>query len=149
MRHLRSLLIILLFCPILPVLSQSDLDDVRDQLGRSVRNSDIGAGYAQMLNLFTDPGISASALTLDNDLDYKILKLPLQFELAPDDRGWQWVLRGTLSKAKAEGELSVFENEIIESRWEAYSGQLGAGLVVPVTGGLSVFAAGEVGISRL
>lgn len=143
----------LLLLPLLliagPAIAQDDLQDIRDQLGRDVRNSDIGAGYAQMLNLFTSPSISASLLELDDGLEYDILKLPLQLELPPNKRGWQWVLRGTLSKASAEGNASIFEDEIIDTRWEAYSGELGAGLIVPLTGGLSLFAAGELGISRL
>lgn len=149
LRYRYAALLTLLFSSSLPALSQSTVADIRDQLGRDVRNSDIGAGYAQMLNLFTDPSISASLLELDDGVDYNIFKLPLQIELPPSERGWQWILRGTLSKARAEGELSVFENEIIDTRWDATSGELGAGLLIPVSRGLSVFAAGEVGISRL
>ena len=148
-RSLQPLIFTVFVFLAVPVLSQSDLDDIRDQIGRDVRHSDTGAGYAQMLNLFTDPSISASVLELDNDRDYNVLKLPLQIELPPNERGWQWVLRGTLSKAKAEGKLSIFEAEVIDTRWDAYSGELGAGVFIPVTEGLSLFAAGELGMSRL
>lgn len=144
----RYLIFSLVF--ILPRISAAtDLDDIRDQLKKEVRNSPIGAGYAQLLNVFTGPDISASSFDAD-DVDYDIFKLPLQMELPLAKDGWQLVLRTTLSHARAEGEVPLFPPfQPVDSEWKADSGQVGAGLLIPLNGSWEAFAGAEFGISRL
>jgi hypothetical protein len=53
----------------MPAEAKDDVGDIRKQLQNELRNSDIGAGYAQMLNFFIDPSISASRLEADDGTD--------------------------------------------------------------------------------
>ena len=129
--------------------AQDDVEDIREQLKNELRSSDIGAGYAQMLNFFIDPSISASRLEADDGTDYDVFKVPLQTEFPLNDRGWEIAIRGTLSHARAENLFEIFDGETIEGTWEAYSGQVGAGLIIPATDTLSWYLAGQLGISQL
>ena len=138
-----------LIAPSLPAHAQDLRGITRAQVTNDLENSNIGAGYAQMLNFFSDPSISASYLEADDGTEYDVFKLPLQYEVPINDRGWQLALRGTLSHATAENTFSIIEGERIEGSWEASSGQLGAGLIVPFTEELSWFVAGQLGVSRL
>ena len=138
----------LLLAPILRVSAATDLDDIRDELKSNVSNSSIGAGYAQMLNFFVEPDISASRLTAD-DTDYDVFKIPLQFEIPMAERSWQVAIRATLSHAQADSSVELGDLGIVDSDWEAYSGQLGAGLIMPFHTDWSAFVGAEFGISRL
>ncbi|MEH6587376.1 MAG: Solitary outer membrane autotransporter beta-barrel domain [Halioglobus sp.] len=146
--RLTPLLLIALLAPALAANAQPNLDDIRDQLKNSVRNSDVGAGYAQMLNFFAEPDISASRLSAD-DVDYDIFKIPLQFEIPLADSDWQIALRGTLSHARADSDSELPPFGTVASEWQADSGQLGAGLIMPFSTHWSAFVAAEFGISRL
>ncbi len=132
-----------------PVAAQEERALLRSQLSDELRNSDIGAGYAQMLNFFVDPSISASRLEADDGTEYDVFKVPLQVEFPLNEGRWQLLVRGTLSHATAENEFSLIDGETIDGTWEADSGQLGVGLLIPAGDRLSWFVAGQVGISRL
>ena len=70
--------------------SAQDLRGVtRAQVDSDLRESSIGAGYAQMLNFFVDPSISASRLDADDGTQYDVFKLPLQYEIPVRDDSWQ------------------------------------------------------------
>ena len=129
--------------------AQFDLSEPRDQLQRSLRNSDIGAGYAQMLHFFLDPSISVSRLEDDDGTEYDIFKAPVQFEIPVEDRAWQVVVRGTLSHARADNSFTLLDDEEIDGTWKAVSGQLGLGVLVPAGEHLSWLVAGQYGISRM
>lgn len=126
-----------------------DLDDIRAELQDELRNSHIGAGYAQMLNFFIDPSISASRLKTDDGTDYDIFKLPLQADFPLNDRGWELAVRGTLSHAEATNLFEIIPGETIDGTWKADSGQIGAGLIIPASDKLSWFLAGQFGVSRM
>ena len=108
----RTLLLTALLIPHMnTALAQTAADNARilqqrDQVQRDIANTDIGAGYAQMLNLFIEPSISASRLETD-DADYDIFKLPLQYEFVNDEQSWDVVLRATLSHASATNTFSL------------------------------------------
>ena len=142
------LVLITLLAPIITANAQPDLEDIRDQLKKSVRNSDVGAGYAQMLNFFVEPDISASTFSGD-DTDYDIFKVPLQIEIPLADSDWQIALRGTLSHARADADSELPLFGAVDSQWRADSGQLGAGLIMPFNTNWSAFVGAEFGISRL
>ena len=131
------------------------IDDAREKVKDDLRNSDIGAGYAQMLNFFVDPSISASRLDTDaEDTRYEVYKLPLQYAFPANDGEWQLVVRGTLSHANAENEFSIIDGEIIDGAiidgtWEADSALIGIGAMVPAGENLSWVVGGQFGISRL
>ncbi|MEM1114324.1 MAG: hypothetical protein AAGI11_20600 [Pseudomonadota bacterium] len=129
--------------------AQDPLQRSRDRLDTDVRNSDIGAGYAQMLNFFVDPSISASRLDADDGTRYDVFKLPLQYEFALDERDWRIAVRGTLSHAAAENEFSLAGFDDIDGTWEADSAQLGLGVILPAGEYFSWFLSGQFGISRL
>ncbi len=133
----------------IPLQAQENLADARELLKDELRNSEIGAGYAQMLNFFIDPSISASILEADDGTEYDVFKVPLQYEIPLNDRGWQLAVRGTFSHAEADNTFSLVEGETIDGTWKADSGQLGVGLIVPATERLSWLVAGQFGISRL
>ncbi len=142
---------VLMLLPLAPLSAiAQDLRGVtRDQVARDLGDTNIGAGYAQMLNFFVDPSISASRLEADDGTEYDVFKLPLQYEIPVNDRGWQLAVRGTLSHATAENTFSIIDGETIDGSWEATSGQLGLGLILPAGERLSWFVAGQLGISRL
>ena len=142
------LLLSLVIAP-LPAAAQTTLDGLRDQLKNELRNSNIGAGYAQMLNFFVDPSISASRLESDDGTEYNVFKMPLQYEFPATDGGWQLAIRGTLSHANAENDFSLLGDEIIEGTWEADSALIGLGVLVPAGESFTWFLGGQIGISRL
>jgi len=146
-------LIVALLCYVPTGLAQSDsledlIEEQRQLLQEEVSNSSIGAGYAQMLNFFIEPSISASRLDTE-DADYDIFKLPMQYEISGADGAPDILLRATLSSAKAEETFSLIEGETIDGEWSADSGGFGAGLRWPVSERLSLLLGGEVGVSRL
>ena len=120
----------------------------RDQLRRDLANTDIGAGYAQMLNFFVEPSISASRLDSD-DADYDIFKVPLQYGLGRDDGDWEVLLRATLSHATAEETFSLVEGETIDGEWTADSAAFGAGVRWALSEQMAFILGGELGVSRL
>ena len=136
------------------VSGQNEFDQSRRLVQEDVANSNIGAGYAQMLNCCIDPSISASLLDAVDGTEYDVFKVPLQYEMPIGDGGWQLAIRGTLSHASATNRFSLVdadlnEDESIDGEWEADSGTLGAGLIIPAGDSLSFVVAGEFGISRL
>ncbi|WP_133300545.1 hypothetical protein [Seongchinamella sediminis] len=149
-RALAAMIVLPLLLPTSPAAAQDEvINDVRDQLSRNVSNSAIGAGYAQMLNFFVEPDISASVLE-SAGTDYDVFKLPLQFERELADSDWRLALRATLSHARASTELELgapFES--VATKWEADSGQVGAGLIMPLAPHWTALVAAEFGISRL
>ena len=138
-----------------PLFAQNSIEDAinaaREQVKDDLRNSNIGAGYAQMLNFFVDPSISASRLDADSEdgTRYDVYKLPLQYAFPANDGEWQLVVRGTLSHASAENKFSLIEGEVIDGTWEADSALIGVGALVPAGENLSWFVGGQFGISRL
>lgn len=147
------LLAALLSLASLPALAQSSVEEIiagaRDQIAENLRNSDVGAGYSQMLNFFVDPSISASRLDADDGTRYDVFKLPLQYEIPVDDGAWQLALRGTLSHASAENEFNIGERISGDGTWKADSALIGIGAIVPTGERLSWFVGGQFGISRL
>lgn len=149
MRLKQRVLLVIWLMAAVDLHAQVDLEDLRDQLRNDVSASDIGAGYAQMLNFFMDPSISASRLETDDDINYDVFKAPLQLEIPLEDTSWQLLARGTLSHASADTSLNLLNDESINSSWKAVSGQLGLGLLVPAGEHLSWVMAGQYGVSRM
>jgi hypothetical protein len=85
--------------------------------------------------------IAATPLQAQDSLDDA--RELLKNELPLNDRGWNIALRGTLSHARAENPFEILDGETIDGTWEAYSGQVGAGLIIPVTDALSCRLAGQ------
>lgn len=146
--RLTPLILMLALAPA-ALQAQDGIDDARELLKNELRNSEIGAGYAQMLNFFIDPSISASILESDDGTEYDVLKVPLQYDIPINDGDWRLAVRGTLSHAQADNTFSLIEGETIDGAWKADSGQIGVGLVIPASERLSWLVAGQVGISRL
>lgn len=149
---LRSAAVLALHLPLLAT-AQTAVDQLprvqqRELLQTEVSNSDIGAGYAQMLNFFIEPDISVSRLEADS-ADYNVFKLPMQYELEGDGSGPDLLLRATVSRATAKEDFSLVQSEVIDAQWKANSASVGAGLRWPVAEGLSLVLGGEFGISRL
>ncbi|MEP5569100.1 MAG: hypothetical protein ABJN62_14775 [Halioglobus sp.] len=134
--------------PNLAAQAATDFDEIRDQLKKSVSNSSVGAGYAQMLNFFVEPDISASKLSAD-DTDYDVFKIPLQYQIPMDQSDWEIAIRATLSHAKADSITDTGAFGVVDSEWQADSGQVGAGLIMPFNNDWSGFVSAEFGISRL
>ncbi len=133
----------------LPLSAQSIVADARERLQNDIRNSNIGAGYAQMLNFFANPSVSASRLEADDNTKYDVIKVPIQYEFPAYENGWRLALRGTLSHASAENDFTIFGSEKINGKWEADSALIGAGLSLPIDERLSWHVGGQFGISRL
>ncbi len=76
-----------------PLGAQDSQESIRDSLIENIRNSDIGAGYAQMLNFFVLPSISATRLEAEDGTEYDIFKVPLQLEFTPGGEGWRLAVR--------------------------------------------------------
>ena len=129
--------------------TQPDLDEIRNGLKDEISHSSVGAGYAQMLNFFIEPDISASRLDTD-DSRYKVFKLPLQLQRPLPNSDWQLIMRATLSHAEADSEIDLPPPlGPIDSEWVATSGQLGAGLVIPINNRWNTILGAEFGLSRL
>lgn len=118
-RVITSFTFLLLALAAVQSKAQPDLDDLRDQLSRDVSNSSVGAGYAQLLNFFIEPDISASILEAD-DTEYDVFKVPLQYERDLTSDGWRLLLRATLSHASAETQFDFDPPfEPVDTEWEA------------------------------
>lgn len=146
---LANLSATMMLLSIIPASAQDLRDISRAQVDIDIRQSSIGAGYAQMLNFFVDPSISASRLDADDGTQYDVFKLPLQYEIPANDDNWLLAVRGTLSHASAENTFSLIEGETIDGTWDATSAQLGVGLIIPAGERLSWLVAGQFGVSRL
>ncbi len=140
---------LLLALPAVPGKAQIDLDELRDELKQNVSRGSIGAGYAQILNFFIQPDISASVLEAD-DTDYNVFKVPLQFEKDLNSRDWRLLMRATLSHATAETPVELVSPfKPFDTEWKASSGEVGAGLIIPLDQHWSATVGAEFGISRL
>ncbi len=132
-----------------PLAAQEQVRAARSQLQDDLRNGNIGAGYAQMLNFFVDPSISASRLDSDDGTRYDVFKIPLQYEFPASEGGWQLAVRGTLSHASAENDFSLVNGEVIEGTWEADSALIGLGVLAPTGENFTWFLGAQFGISQL
>ncbi len=132
-------------------LTQDEIDEIRDQLKDNINHSNIGASYAHLLNFFVEPDISSSYFEVDDDAGTKfdLYKFPFQKTFPINDQGWETALRGTLSYATAKQKAQFLPDEIIDADWTAYSGNIGAGLIIPVYDSLSFIGATDIGLSRL
>jgi len=126
-------------------------DDIRETLKNNIDHSNIGASYAHMLNFFTESDISSSFYSVDDDAntEFDIYKFPLQKSFKLNDRGWKYLLRGTLSYATLDQRSELFPDETIAANWKAYSGNIGTGLLIPMSKRLNFLVAGDLGLSRL
>ncbi len=129
----------------------ASLGDARGEFSDYVAASDVGAGYAQLINMFIDPAISLSRLELDDPGGGKfdIAKLPFHWELPVAGRPWRVALRGLLSHSSYEERPEVFAGEYLDARWSADSGMLGAGLVFPLDDRWSVLTLAGAGVTHL
>ena len=132
-------------------LTQDEIDTARDVLKDNINHSNVGASYAHMLNFFIEPDISSSSFEVDDEAGTKfdLYKFPFQKSFSINDQGWEAAVRGTVSYATADQKANIFSNEIIDAEWTAYSGNLGAGLIIPVYDNLSFLGAADFGLSRL
>jgi hypothetical protein len=130
----------------------TDLDGIREELSRYVAGSDVGAGYAQIINMFIDPSISLSRLEIDDDGaggEFDIAKLPMHWELPSGDQTWRLTLRGLLSHSSFKDTEQLIPGETIDSDWRADSGMIGLGLSVPWSDHWYGVVIAEAGISHL
>jgi len=132
-------------------LSQEEIDLRRNELKNNVDHSGIGSSYAHILNFFVESDISASIYDVDDEANSRIdiYKFPLQKNFSLNSDGWEIALRGIVSYATLEMNSNVLETETIDSKWKAYSGSVGTGLLVPVIDGLTFITAADFGLSHM
>ncbi len=132
-------------------LSQEEIDFRRNELKRNIDHSNIGSSYAHILSFFVEPDISASVYEVDDDVNTRIdiYKFPLQKNYLLNAEGLEIALRGVASYATLEMTPHVVADETMDSKWKAYSGSVGTGLLVPVTDNLKVITAADLGLSHM
>ncbi len=132
-------------------LTQEEIDHRRSELQNSIDQSNIGSGYAHILNFFIEPDISAATYDVDDDANTRIdiYKFPLQKNFSLNADGWEIALRGIISYATLEMTQNVLEIETIDSKWKAYSGSVGTGLLVPIVKDLTLITAADIGLSHM
>ena len=132
-------------------LTQEDIDTARDALKEHIDHSNVGAGYAHLLNFFVEPDISSSFFKVDDEAgtEFDVYKLPLQKTFPINDQGWKSVVRGTVSYATTRQKAEVLTDETVDAKWKAYSGIIGSGLIIPIYGTLSFNGAADIGLARL
>lgn len=132
-------------------LTLDETDELRAVLKDNINHANIGAGYAHMLNFFIQPDISSSHFDVDDGSgsEFDLHKFPFQKSFAINDQGWDAIVRGTLSYGAAKNKAMVFNDEVINAKWRAYSGNIGAGLIIPVYEKLSFIGAADFGLSRI
>jgi len=133
-----------------PLLA-TPVDDLRDALKNNIDHSNIGAGYVHILTFFTEPDISSSFYSVDDDTntDFNIYKFPFQKTFNINDKGWKSLLRGTVSYASLDQNGEFLPDETIAANWKAYSGSVGSGILIPLNHNLSFLAAADIGYSHL
>lgn len=132
-------------------LSPEDIDLLRDSLKSNIDRSDIGSNYAQLLNFFTEPDISASTYDVDDEANSRlsIYKFPLQKRFPANNDGIEIAFRGIASYATLDMDNNIQEDVTVDSQWKAYSMSLGSGLFVPVADDLTLIAAADLGLSHM
>jgi hypothetical protein len=142
---------------VLSALSVQAADDALNELRNAerqlIRSSDVGTGYAAIINFASEPNISSSTLWIDHGLpnndELSVTKFPLRYEFDLTGRSWKPFVQGTLAKLKLEQTYPVFEGEKIKPEWTSYSASIGGGVRIPLTEGWSVLPAAEVGYASL
>jgi hypothetical protein len=119
----------------------------------------LGVAYAHLVSFTAEPEVAAGRYTIEGDSSgnedatLKTTKLPLYKEFTSDDRDWAWYLQGAANYSSLEQAVdfqldSPFDgaNDI---KWKGYGGLLEAGVIVPLSHGLSWAAGLGVGVSLL
>ena len=129
--------------------ADNSLSAVRETVRQSIRSSDIGAGYAAIINFASEPAISSSTLWIDHGLsnsdELSVTKFPLRYEFDLDGRDWKPFVQATLAKLNLEQTYPVFEGEKIKPEWESYSATLGGGVRIPLNEEWSILPAADFG----
>jgi hypothetical protein len=133
-------------------LAQDEIDRIRDQVAAAERDTQIGAGYAQLIGFITDPDVSGITLTDHDEPETKldIFKLPLQFRIS-EYAGWRFFVRGGINYATytfddlLAGQPS---SQNIDAEYKAISGSLGAVAKRPLSPSWSLALAADAGLAR-
>jgi len=111
--------------------------------------SNLGAAYAHLLSVVAQPEVSVSNVEIDTgtaneDLGLDALHLPFYREFG------SWYFQAGAGYATYTQELGFPEaGDKLESEWDALSGIVEAGLIVPVTEALSWTVGASGGVARL
>jgi hypothetical protein len=132
-------------------LSEREIDSKRNQLRENILSSDIGSGYAHILTFFIESDISASTYDVEDEDDTRlnIYKLPMQKDFEINEEGWKVALRGVVGYATLKSRQNVLDDIFVDSKWKAFSGSAGTGLIVPVSSDLALLTAADLGISHM
>jgi hypothetical protein len=131
--------------------SEGDAPEIRD----------LGGAYAQLVSFAAEPEISASRFSIGEDTagaidqDMNVVKLPLYREFELEGRSARVYLQAAFSSLRLTEEGSV-EFSVptlppvnLDAEWNAYTGALEAGLVMPLGGGFFLASGLGLGGSRL
>lgn len=119
----------------------------------------LGGAYAHLLSVAAEPEIAVSGVTIDNDQpdvdDIELLgsHLPLYREFDLRSGPLRWYTQASLGYLKLSEslvlDLEPIDTYDLEPEWEAISGILEVGLVIPLGHGFSFAPGISAGISRL
>jgi hypothetical protein len=145
--------------PIVLLATLGMFNSIGAATAQDIDTRELGAGYAQLLGFASEPEISASIIDVESsdpdteDMEFKGTRLPLHREFDIDDSNWRWFAQGSLGYLKLD-ENQVFdqlqEDKIyFDAEWQAYTGMVEAGLIIPLGAGFSLAPSVSAGLSRL
>lgn len=122
-------------------------------------NRELGSAYAQLLGFASEPEVSASLIDVDagdpntEDMEIKGTRLPLHREFDIQGSDWRWFAQASLGYLKLDEKQligQIGEEKIyIKPEWQAYTGMVEAGLIIPLGAGFSLAPSLSAGLSRL
>lgn len=141
-----------------PVLAQSGLDEVIDEVRRQAIQQAgpdrLGAGYAAMMNFAATPDISSATYYIDggsgaDDPTLNVYKIPLRHEFTLEGRDWKPFVQASFGYLDYEAKFDFLPQESIKADWKSYGGLLGLGVNMPLSDDLDFVPALDLGLVRL
>lgn len=132
-------------------LSEQEINTKRTELKNNVTKSTLGSGYAHIITFFIQPDVSASTYNVHDEYNtqFDIYKIPLQKTFRLNTDGWEIALRGVVGYATLEDSMTIISDTSVDSKWKAYSGSIGTGIIIPVINDLKWLAAVDLGVSHM
>jgi hypothetical protein len=135
-------------------VAQSDIDGIRDQLAKDLRDVHIGAGYAAIVDFAVSRDISAATFypdEMDGVTDPKLtsIKIPFRFSLGSEGAPTRPFVQGHFAYQTLNADYELLADELIRSEWKTLGGSLSGGFEVSLGETMKLIPAVSVGYGRI
>lgn len=148
------LLFAALWAPPAAAQTDIDIDAIRDSIADSIREVNLGAGYAAIVDFAVSRDISAAIYYPDevdgvSDPQLSALKVPWRFVFGEAEARTRPFLQGHVAYQTLETDLDLLVDERIGSEWTTFGGSVAGGLEVRLGETLKFLPALHVGYGRI